>query len=108
GERFFAARQLGDTCPDPTCDRLIVFIVSLLLCSLAVGVPGSGVGRRALKQHQAKSGQAALRTRASLVWAWRAHLKHSSAIARYWPAVFMKRCAFPLQDFLRVSRACLP
>src|SRR5262249_19276245 len=45
-------------------------------------------------------------TRISLVWAWRAHLKHSSAIARYSPAVFMKRCAFPLQDFLRVSRAC--
>src|SRR5262249_52225257 len=42
-------------------------------------------------------------TRTSSACASRAHLKHSSAIARYSAAVFMKRCAFPRQqDLLQV------
>src|SRR6516164_10220511 len=41
-------------------------------------------------------------TRTSAACASRAHLKHSSAIARYSAAVFMKRCAFSQQDLLQV------
>src|SRR5262245_38223880 len=42
-------------------------------------------------------------TRTSSACASRAHLKHSSAIARYSAAVFMKRCAFlQQQDLLQV------
>src|SRR5262249_61655536 len=41
-------------------------------------------------------------TRTSSACASPAHLKHSSAIARYSEAVFMKRYAFPQRDLLQV------
>jgi hypothetical protein len=76
-----------------TCDRRIVFIV----CALLYAFSGGGcvrVGGRPSSFEAASSqiwASCHKDTRISLVRAWLAQLKHSSAIARYSTAVFIGR-----------------
>jgi len=91
-----------------TFDCLIVFMSPLFSRRAGYAASGAdrvgGGGRPSSLEAASSQTWASCRkdTRTSSACASRAHLKDSSAIARYSAAVFMKRCAFPQQDLLQV------
>ena len=92
-----------------TFDCLIVFIFPLYAAS-GFGCAGVGGCSSSLEAASSQTWPSCLRdSRTSSSCVSRAHLKHSSAIARYSAAVFMERCTpFLRKSLRRFSQVCLP
>jgi hypothetical protein len=86
------------------CDCLIVFIQPASFASGAGGVRVEGRPSSLEAAFSQTSASCNKEARTSFECAWRAHLKHSSAIARYSAAVFIGRCtpAELLADFRKL------